>query len=109
MAEKSKKARASWMAVITVLWILSWLIAEAIPVFHQMLGVIGAAFTTWFCLGFNSMFWLHMQRAECHDGRSMFFMDWRRGALTMLNVFIIIVSASIVGTSSLDHLGFLLT
>ncbi|KAI7432953.1 putative amino acid transporter [Hortaea werneckii] len=56
MAEKSWRGRGSWYAVLLGVYVLAWLIGEAIPVFRQLLGVIGAGFGTWFALGFPAVF-----------------------------------------------------
>lgn len=60
MAERGLKARGSWWAIISALWLAAWLISEAIPVFSQMLGIIGAGFCTWFSLGFPAGLWMWM-------------------------------------------------
>lgn len=96
MAEKSVRGRGSWLFIIAAIWIISWVLAEAIPVFGEMLGIIGAGFTTWFCFGFNNMLWLSMQRAKANDGKSMFFANWKKMALLAVNVLFIVVSAVIV-------------
>lgn len=39
MYSKSMASRAKWAAIGLVLWIISWIIAEAIPVFNDVLGL----------------------------------------------------------------------
>lgn len=36
---RSFVARAAWIVICAVLWILSWIIAEGIPVFNDVLGL----------------------------------------------------------------------
>lgn len=96
MAEKSLRGRGSWLAIISVIWALAFVLAESIPVFGEMLGIIGAGFTTWFCLGANSILWLSMQRAGVNDGKSRLFANWKKMSLLAINVLIIAVSAIIV-------------
>lgn len=40
MQKRNFKSIGSWVAIITVLWILGWIIAEAIPVFSNLLSLI---------------------------------------------------------------------
>ncbi|RMY08652.1 hypothetical protein D0868_04673, partial [Hortaea werneckii] len=56
MGEKSWRGRGSWYGVLLGVYVLAWVIGEAIPVFRQLLGVIGAGFGTWFALGFPAIF-----------------------------------------------------
>lgn len=56
MAERSWRGRGSWYGVLLGVYVLAWVIGEAIPVFRQLLGVIGAGFGTWFALGFPAVF-----------------------------------------------------
>jgi hypothetical protein len=39
MYSKSMVSRVKWAAIGFVLWIISWIIAEAIPVFNDVLGL----------------------------------------------------------------------
>jgi hypothetical protein len=97
--EKTFRAWASWLAFGAGSWVLSWLIAESIPVFNDMLGVIGAGFTAWFCLGFNNILWFHLQRKIAQpEGkeRSKFFADWRRMVLFAVNATMLGAAAAIV-------------
>lgn len=58
--EKSVRARASWYAIISASWILAFILANVIPFFASLLGLIGALVGTWLCLGFPAIFWLYM-------------------------------------------------
>ena len=94
MKEKSFRARASWYAILAVLYLVAWIIAEAIPVFQQLLGVIGALFGTWFALGFCAMFWLWMNWKG--SMKKSYGIDWKKASLACLNVTIFAISAIIV-------------
>lgn len=127
MAEVSRRAWASWLIIITVLWIVAWLIGSVIPVFSQLLGLIGALFCTWFSLGFSAVMWLWMnwqmnnkvideegKQLEGESGKKVlrpmretfrlsYLVNWRKASLATLNVVIFCISATIVskGTSAL--------
>ncbi|TKA21857.1 hypothetical protein B0A50_08729 [Salinomyces thailandicus] len=102
MREKSLRARASWFAVLAALYLLAWLMAESVPVFQQLLGVIGALFGTWFALGFPALFWFWMWwRGEAGGSGSgkapeaIRRRSWRTWGLVALNAVIVVMSASI--------------
>lgn len=40
MQQRSFKSLGSWVLICTVLWVISWIIAEAIPSFHQLLALV---------------------------------------------------------------------
>lgn len=40
LGSRSWYATFIWMLIITVLWIVAWIIASAIPVFNNLLGLI---------------------------------------------------------------------
>ena len=43
MHDQSWGARVKWAAICAVLWILSWIIAEGIPIFNDVLGLAVSA------------------------------------------------------------------
>ncbi|KAK4994714.1 hypothetical protein LTR66_005316 [Elasticomyces elasticus] len=90
MSEKSFRARASYWVICASLWIVAFIIAEAVPVFNNLLGLIGALLCSWFCYGFNAMFWLWMNR-------NGYTKSWKKIVLTCLNVGIFCFAVSICG------------
>jgi hypothetical protein len=42
------KSLSSWCSICAVLWLVSWVLAEAIPNFNLLLGLIAALFGSWF-------------------------------------------------------------
>lgn len=118
MAEKSWRGRGSWYGVLGGVYVLAWLMGEAIPVFRQLLGVIGAGFGTWFALGFPAVFALGLgwegsgtseagemegfggrvgvRGREGDGGRWRWGFDWRK----MKRVGLVVLNAVIVGISA---------
>jgi uncharacterized membrane protein YeaQ/YmgE (transglycosylase-associated protein family) len=43
----SWKSLGSWWAICTGAWLASWILAEAVPNFNTLLGLIGAMFGSW--------------------------------------------------------------
>ena len=54
--QKSFKSLGSWIAICAGLWILAWILAEAIPSFNILLGLIAALFGVWFSCEFIRYF-----------------------------------------------------
>lgn len=47
MHTRSYTARAFWAAICAVLWVFSWVIAESIPVFNDVLGLAVSTVNAW--------------------------------------------------------------
>ncbi|KAK5129618.1 hypothetical protein LTR08_003017 [Meristemomyces frigidus] len=88
--ERSPRAYVSWYAILIALYIAAWLIAEVIPVFTQLLGVMGALLGTWFALGFCSMFWLWMNWQG--SLAKSYGLGWKKASLACLNLTIVAIS-----------------
>lgn len=72
-----------------ILWTVAWIIAEAIPTFNDLLGLISAVFASWFTYGLSGVFWLFMNRGRYGEsGRKM--------GLVGVNVGLVCVGAVIV-------------
>lgn len=46
--ERSPRAWVSWIVIVITVWTLAWLIAEAIPTFKYLLGLVSALFSGWY-------------------------------------------------------------
>ncbi|PLN86022.1 transmembrane amino acid transporter protein-domain-containing protein [Aspergillus taichungensis] len=79
MQKRDFVAVGSWVAIGLSLWIVSWIIAEAIPVFNNLLSLMTALFASWFCLGIPGVFWLYMNY-------NRWFSSFSKTALTLVNV-----------------------
>lgn len=89
MHKRDWVAISSWVGIGLFLWILAWIIAEAIPVFSNLLSLITALFASWFTYGLSGMFWLYMNRG-------IWFSSPRKIFLTFLNFVNIAVGACLV-------------
>lgn len=80
-----------WAIIVLILWTSAWIIAEAIPVFNDLLSLISALFASWFTYGLSGVFWLYMNYGRYREsGRKMF--------LTGVNCFTFGLGALIVST-----------
>ncbi|CAG8023945.1 unnamed protein product [Penicillium salamii] len=75
-------ARAIWVAICAVLWILSWIIAEGIPVFNDVLGLASSLFASWFSFGLPGLFWLYLNR-------TCWFLTGRQRFLFCVNILLV--------------------
>ncbi|KAL8687922.1 MAG: hypothetical protein Q9218_006039 [Villophora microphyllina] len=81
MSQRTWGSYGRWGIIVLLLWTAAWVIAEAIPVFNDLLGLISALFASWFTYGLSGVFWLFMNYGRYREsGKKM--------ALTALNVAI---------------------
>ncbi|KZT70098.1 amino acid transporter [Daedalea quercina L-15889] len=50
----------TWIGICLTIWVIAFVIAEVIPFFNDLLGVISALFASWFTYGISGIFWFHM-------------------------------------------------
>ncbi|KAF2178130.1 amino acid transporter [Zopfia rhizophila CBS 207.26] len=86
--QKNFKSIGSWVAICAVAWVLSWLIAEAIPQFDLLLGFIAALFCSWFSYGLPGGLWLYMNKGHWFETKS-------KTALMVLNIGIFLLGFAI--------------
>ncbi|KAJ5242977.1 Amino acid transporter transmembrane [Penicillium citrinum] len=84
MHKRDFVAVGSWVGIAAGLWLLAWIIAEAIPVFNNLLSLITALFGSWFTFGFTGIFGLYMDKG-------LWFASPKKTFQTMLNTFAITV------------------
>jgi amino acid permease len=49
-----------WMSVGGAFWTVTFVVANAIPIFNSILNIIAALFISWFTFGLPAVFWLHL-------------------------------------------------
>ncbi|KAE8318223.1 transmembrane amino acid transporter protein-domain-containing protein [Aspergillus transmontanensis] len=90
MHKRDFLAIGSWIAVILTLWVLAWIIAEAIPGFNSILTLISALFASWFSYGLPGFCWLHMNAGS-------YFASGKKILLTLVNASTIGMAFCICG------------
>ncbi|RMZ81137.1 hypothetical protein DV738_g2454, partial [Chaetothyriales sp. CBS 135597] len=116
MGENTWRARIPWYAINAALWLLAYLLAEAIPVFSNIVGLTGALFASWFTFGIPAFYWFHMAfsttpeegEEKARSGMSESWGDkvqrwrrvraawpWQTWTLFALNCFIVAVATAI--------------
>ncbi|EGE06609.1 N amino acid transport system protein [Trichophyton mentagrophytes] len=90
MSQRTFLSLGTWVAITVVLWVIAWIIAEAIPVFNNLLSLITALFASWFTYGLSGLFWLYINKGK-------YFSSPRKIFLTFLNSFVFVAGAAICG------------
>ncbi|KAF7799617.1 hypothetical protein EIP86_010855 [Pleurotus ostreatoroseus] len=55
---------ATWVGICVAVWAAAFIIAEVIPFFNDLLGVISAIFASWFTYGISGILWFHLTPKE---------------------------------------------
>ncbi|GLA34932.1 hypothetical protein AnigIFM63309_009117 [Aspergillus niger] len=84
MHQRGLVSIGTWVIIGLVLWTLAWIIAEAIPVFNDLLSLITALFASWFTYGLSGIFWLFLNWGRYSSSR-------RKILLTGLNLLVVVV------------------
>jgi hypothetical protein len=90
MGSRTWLAIGSWAGITLTLWVIAWIIAESIPDFNSLLGLISALFASWFTYGISGLFWLYLNWGN-------YTANWKKMSLTVLNCGIFGIGAAICG------------
>ncbi|KAJ5865391.1 uncharacterized protein N7529_007307 [Penicillium soppii] len=90
MQKRDAVAIGSWVGIALTCWVIAWIIADAIPVFSDLLSLISSLFASWFSYGLGGVYWLHINKGK-------WFSSPRKIALTILNFLIILIGACMCG------------
>ncbi|KAF4980235.1 hypothetical protein FZEAL_3714 [Fusarium zealandicum] len=85
MTTNNVRSWSIWMTIVTVFWILCFILSNAIPVFDSILSIASATTISWFTFGFSAVFWFHINWGRL-------FSSWQKICLTLLNAFLIGIS-----------------
>jgi hypothetical protein len=106
--QNSLKSIGSWVAICAAAWLVSWILAEAIPNFNIFLGLIGALFGSWFsCECFNRHEWTRLTHIDAippclwlYTNKGKWFSSRGNAAMTVFNCIVALLGAAIVSISS---------
>ncbi|KAI7157232.1 amino acid transporter [Hortaea werneckii] len=90
MSKRTWLSLGTWLGLVILLWVIAWIIAESIPVFNNLLGIISALFASWFTYGLSGVLWLFINWGG-------WFKNMKKSALTVLNLLIFGIGAAICG------------
>ncbi|KAJ3462098.1 hypothetical protein MRS44_010651 [Fusarium solani] len=60
MTTNNVRSWSIWMSLVTIFWVLCFILSNAIPVFDSILSIASATTISWFTFGFSAVFWFHM-------------------------------------------------
>jgi hypothetical protein len=83
MVRRTKTSTLAWFGITFGIWVLAMVIAESIPVFNSLLGLIAALFVSWFSYGLPGLFWLWMNWGNL-------FTSTRQTISCVANVFLLL-------------------
>jgi hypothetical protein len=87
----TKAGWAVWLAMIAAITVIAWVIAEAIPFFNALLGLISSLFISGFTFYFPALFWFQLVKEGKWNATR------KNIALSILNALIFIVGIAILG------------
>ena len=91
---KGARGWAVWICLITIITIIGWIIAEAIPFFNALLGLISSLFISGFTFYFPALFWFQLVReGSC-------FSSTKNIMLSLLNAVVLVIGIVILGAGT---------
>jgi hypothetical protein len=88
---QGKKGWAVWIALITAISVVGWLIAEAIPFFNALLGLISSLFISGFTFYFPALFWFKLIKVGKWNA------GWKNICLSILNSITFLIGIAVLG------------
>jgi hypothetical protein len=83
-----------WICLITIVTIIGWVIAEAIPFFNALLGLISSLFISGFTFYFPALFWFKLVKVG----------KWNKNmhniSLSVLNAIIFVIGLIVLGAGT---------
>jgi len=90
----TRKGWTIWIALVLAITIVAWVIAEAIPVFNALLGLISSLFISGFTLYFPPLFWFMLLK----EGK--WTSSWKNIMLSVLNAVIFLIGLLVLGSGT---------
>ncbi|BEJ17783.1 hypothetical protein CspHIS471_0700510 [Cutaneotrichosporon sp. HIS471] len=59
LTSKSWRAQLAWMGMVSIIWVVGFLVAELIPFFNQLLTIVSSLFSVWYVCGGGGFLWLY--------------------------------------------------
>lgn len=103
MSKKSVFSYGMWALISLILWTIAWIIAEAIPVFNDLLGIISALFASWFTFGLSGLFWLFINKGRYTETRKKMFLTGLNTTICVIGIFIVRLSPPLPWRACINH------
>lgn len=80
-----------WVSACAIVTVIAWVIAEAVPFFNDLLGIISSLFISGFTFYFPALFWfILIKEGKWNQG-------WKNISLSILNGIIFVMGLAILG------------
>jgi hypothetical protein len=80
-----------WTALIAAITVVAWVIAEAIPFFNALLGIISSLFISGFSYYFPALFWFMLLK------EGPWYKGWKNITLSIINGLVFCIGIAILG------------
>lgn len=87
----TKAGWAIWIGFLIFETAIAWVIAEAIPFFSDLLGIISALFISGFTFYFPALFWFQLIK----EGK--WNRDWKNISLSIVNAICLVIGVAVLG------------
>ncbi|KAF2874268.1 transmembrane amino acid transporter protein-domain-containing protein [Massariosphaeria phaeospora] len=85
---------AVWISLIAAITVVGWIIAEAIPFFNALLGLISSLFISGFTFYFPALFWFQLVKVgKWNEG-------WKNISLSVLNAIVFVIGIVVLACGS---------
>jgi len=86
-----------WVALIAVVTVIGFVIAEAIPFFNALLGIISALFISFFTFTYPALFWFQLVKVgKWNQG-------WRNITLSLVNALVFVIGVAVLGCGTVSE------
>lgn len=82
-----------WASILAVLTLIGWVVAEAIPFFSDLLGIISALFVSGFQYWMPALFWFFLLR----DREAKWNRDWKAVGAMVLSALLFVIGIGTLG------------
>ncbi|TKA74046.1 hypothetical protein B0A55_05767 [Friedmanniomyces simplex] len=87
----TKAGWLTWLALIATITLVAWVIAEAIPFFSALLGIISSLFISGFTFYFPALFWFQLIK----EGK--WYAGWKNICLSVVNAVVFCIGLITLG------------
>ncbi|KAF3036933.1 hypothetical protein E8E12_005747 [Didymella heteroderae] len=96
--QKTLKSLGSWYGICVVFWVVAWVLAESIPNFNLLLGLIAALFGSWFSYALPMVMWFYQHKGSWLKNKRMVMWSALNAFLFCIGVAIFVLGMYASGT-----------
>ncbi|KAK5138476.1 hypothetical protein LTR08_000062 [Meristemomyces frigidus] len=87
----TKQGWMVWVALVAIITLIAWVVAEAIPFFSDLLGICSALFISGFSFYFPALFWFGLVK------KGKWYQGWHNISLSIVNGLVFLIGITILG------------